>query len=893
MLRITEALVIVIVYLLLAPFARGQTLNGKLLRLNPTALPTMCAIGDLRVDSGDSYKLKICNALDTWTEISPTGAIINPMTTAGDLIYGGASGTPTRLAASTGLLHAGTTPSWSLLVNADVSGSAAIDYSKLNLTGAILNADLAGSIADTKLDTISTALKVSNSATTAASANTASAIVARDVSGNFSAGTITATFTGNVTGNLTGNVTGNVSGTSGSTTGNAATATALAADPADCAANTKATGINAAGTLTCSSVANADLAGSIAAVKLIGSDIATVGTITSGTWSADTIAINKGGTGQTTANAALNALLPTQSSNGTKFLQTDGSNTSWAVSAGDASNVMTDPGFELGGSWAASGGTLSAATSGSNYMGTGFGVQSGTWDSSSAAQTLTSGAFTVSNGLAGTNGLFRCKVMTPSGTATHTMGLWDGSTLTDTITIPSSTIAQYVEIAKPFGAASSTIAIRFTSVNANEPLISIDDCYIGRNFNLSDVTPITEWTSFTPTGSWSANTTYTGRWRRIGDSLEVQTNIALAGAPTSANLTINLPSGYTIDTAKLANGTGTLFSLGSATIITGGSSVGYFGGLFYNSTTSLLVKSTRNTADFATVTQAVPGTFASGDGLNISYRVPIATWTAQSAVRADNADYDWTSYTPTYTGFGTVASSTMYHRRIGDTLYLRGRFTTGTPTGVEARMSLPTGLTASSTVTALEIAGSGAKDSGVGTTYFAFIPLRETSVSYITFGTQTSTVVGLGKGLGNAISGAGQIISVEASVPIQGWTGNQRASLLVGSVTSNTTGLERVERARVGGAASATTTCTSNPCTIHRQSGSWITGVARGGTGDYTATIAAGIFSGIPSCTINAVGTGYVSPQSIPASATSVSIYSGINSTAQDVYFDIVCMGPR
>jgi len=54
--------------------------------------------------------------------------------------------------------------STSLIVNADVSASAAI--------------------ADTKLGTISTAGKVLNSATTATSANTASAIVARDGSGN-------------------------------------------------------------------------------------------------------------------------------------------------------------------------------------------------------------------------------------------------------------------------------------------------------------------------------------------------------------------------------------------------------------------------------------------------------------------------------------------------------------------------------------------------------------------------------------------------------------------------------------------------------------------------------------------------------------------------------------
>lgn len=73
---------------------------------------------------------------------------------------------------------------------------------------------------------------IPNSATTAASANTASAIVARDGSGNFSAGTISAALTGN-----------------------ASTATALAANPTDCSASQFATGIDAGGNLTCASPA--------------------------------------------------------------------------------------------------------------------------------------------------------------------------------------------------------------------------------------------------------------------------------------------------------------------------------------------------------------------------------------------------------------------------------------------------------------------------------------------------------------------------------------------------------------------------------------------------------------------------------------------------------------
>jgi hypothetical protein len=71
--------------------------------------------------------------------------------------------------------------------------------SSLTQVGTITSGTWQGTaITDTYLATISTALKVSNSATTATSANTASAIVARDASGNFTAGIITgSTFSGN------------------------------------------------------------------------------------------------------------------------------------------------------------------------------------------------------------------------------------------------------------------------------------------------------------------------------------------------------------------------------------------------------------------------------------------------------------------------------------------------------------------------------------------------------------------------------------------------------------------------------------------------------------------------------------------------------------------------
>ena len=120
--------------------------------------------------------------------------------------------------------------------------------------GEIVNADISSTaaIADTKLATIATAGKVSNSATTATNDNTASAIVARDAGGNFAAGTITANLTGNVTGNaatattaasFSGSLSGDVTGTQSGTTVGKINGTSLAALTTGLLKNTTLTGV--------------------------------------------------------------------------------------------------------------------------------------------------------------------------------------------------------------------------------------------------------------------------------------------------------------------------------------------------------------------------------------------------------------------------------------------------------------------------------------------------------------------------------------------------------------------------------------------------------------------------------------------------------------------------
>ena len=101
------------------------------------------------------------------------------------------------------------------------------------------------------------------------------------------------------------------------------------------------------------------VAGRTGAITLANTDISGLGTmstqasssvsITGGSITGITdLAIADGGTGQSTANAAFNALAPSQTSNANKYLKTDGTNTSWQVVPEPAAATPTDDGLVFG-----------------------------------------------------------------------------------------------------------------------------------------------------------------------------------------------------------------------------------------------------------------------------------------------------------------------------------------------------------------------------------------------------------------------------------------------------------------------------------------------------------------------------------------------------------------
>lgn len=146
-------------------------------------------------------------------------------------------------------------------------------------------------------------------------------------------------------------------------------------------------------------------------------------------------------------------------------------------------NILKNPGFEpsRGNSgritldWTASGGSFSAVTSGSNLL---VGSGSVTWDSSAAAQTLSSGAVTIPNGLYGRTTAAGCLIKVPSGTATHKLQVYDGTTVIAERDIFSGTnpLRTSVVFISP---TSGTMLLRILSVASDEPSITIDSCYLG------------------------------------------------------------------------------------------------------------------------------------------------------------------------------------------------------------------------------------------------------------------------------------------------------------------------------------------------------------------------------------------------------------------------------
>jgi hypothetical protein len=189
----------------------------------------------------------------------------------------------------------------------------------------------------------------------------------------------------------------------------------------------------------------------------------------------------------------------------------------------------------------------------------------------------------------------------------------------------------------PSNASQLRFVIYFATANANPCAITVDDFFLGPQTTVS-APAMSDWVAYTPTGTWSTNTTYEGKWRRVGDSAEYMVRVSTTGAPTSSELRINLASGQTIDTTKLPDtGTVSAFIAGTGNIEDSSAFQNWSVIAEYFNTTSVRMRTTAATADtkITSVTQAVPMTWAASDSLAVSFKLPISGWSSNSVMSQD------------------------------------------------------------------------------------------------------------------------------------------------------------------------------------------------------------------------------------------------------------------
>ncbi len=184
-----------------------------------------------------------------------------------------------------------------------------------------------------------------------------------------------------------------------------------------------------------------------------------------------------------------------------------------------------------------------------------------------------------------------------------------------------------------------------------------------------------------------------------------------------------------------------------------------------------------DTAPDQAVTIDANGSETIGGALTQGLYTPGEAW----HIVSDNANWQvinhktetgWIAYTPTFTGMGTVASIDMWWRRVGDAMDIRGRWTSGTPTAVEARMSTPFSLASHATKIS-QITGVGTFDRNVANA-LKYITLIESNVAYLTMSKNDGSNganVHLTKKLGSDLFSNGEVVPWKSEgIPIAGWT---------------------------------------------------------------------------------------------------------------------------
>lgn len=178
------------------------------------------------------------------------------------------------------------------------------------------------------------------------------------------------------------------------------------------------------------------------------------------------------------------------------------------------------------------------------------------------------------------------------------------------------------------------LCIHIASTNATAYTAKFDNIVFGPHEVAKGLTGH-DWKSFTPTGDW-ANTTYTGRYRRVGDSAEIEYVATVTGA-VSGDFVLDMPAGLVMDTSKMESTANYKLNGTSMSLFQAFGRILGFPVYLSNTEIKVLVvdDAAASTHAWNTLSDTTPRADTVGDVHIVTIKVPIAGWSSNSQMSED------------------------------------------------------------------------------------------------------------------------------------------------------------------------------------------------------------------------------------------------------------------
>jgi hypothetical protein len=427
------------------------------------------------------------------------------------------------------------------------------------------------------------------------------------------------------------------------------------------------TGVNSTATFPASGVLVTEAGSQTLTNKTISGASNTLSNISLTSSVTGTLPISNGGSGQTSANAALNAFLPSQASATNKYLKSDGTNTSWASASGGAGEINAI--LNASGADGTTGWTGTTVVSGASsplnpIVTTAFSIAN-----SATTESSTSGGyypFTMPSGLLNRKLKVEFTFTTPA-TDVYAVSIYQGSTRvalsTDSssvTTLPASvTGGKFTAYFDTDSNTSWTLSITRTSGSTGACVIT--NVIVGPGIQPQGAV-VGEWISYTPTLEnftvSGTNALNSGKWRRNGQNIDIDITIRMGSTGTATpaiTFKIHLPAGYTIDTsAAPSQVSGTRPNAGS--------------GLWYDDSAAQFKTITPSwlAPEPTKIVMVLPGTGSQlgqgsecptncDDRFSFTISVPIAEWAGSGTVNVAQNDVEFAYNTSATTANDTTS----------------------------------------------------------------------------------------------------------------------------------------------------------------------------------------------------------------------------------------------